>query len=86
MPTFKERIKAILLRDEILSAQDLGRAIQEQETTGGELSKILIRMGLIDEEQLAFLLSEGLHLPVINIARLKVDPAVANSLPADILK
>ncbi|MBF0594218.1 MAG: Flp pilus assembly complex ATPase component TadA [Candidatus Omnitrophica bacterium] len=86
MPTFKDRIKAILLRDEILSADDLARAVEEQETVGGELSKILIRMGMIDEEQLAFLLSEGLHLPVINISRLKIDPAVATLLPADILK
>ncbi len=86
MPTLKERIKSILLRDDILSASDLARAIEEQETTGGELSKILVRMDLIDEEQLAFLLSEGLHLPVINIARLKIDPAVVNSLPIDILK
>lgn len=86
MPTFKERIKVILLRDEILSAQDLARAIKEQETTGGELSKILVRMGLIDEEQLTFLLSEGLHLPVINISRLKIDPAVVNSLPVEVLK
>jgi type IV pilus assembly protein PilB len=86
MPTFKERIKSILLRDEILSPEDFARAIEEQEATGRELSKILVRMQLIDEEQLAFLLSEGMHLPVINIARLKVDPVVANSLPVDILK
>ncbi len=86
MPTFKERIKAILLRDGILSSEDLGRAIQEQDTTGGELSKILVRMGLIDEEQLAFLLSEGLHLPVINISRLKIDLAVVNLLPVEILR
>jgi len=86
MPTFKERIKSILLRDEILSPQDFARAIEEQETTGRELSKILVRMKLIDEEQLAFLLSEGLHLPVINIARLKIDPNIVKSLPVDVLK
>ncbi|MBF0387178.1 MAG: Flp pilus assembly complex ATPase component TadA [Candidatus Omnitrophica bacterium] len=86
MPTFKERIQVILLRDGILNSQDLGRAVQEQESTGGELSKILVRLGLIDEEQLAFLLSEGLHLPVINIARLKIDPAVVKVLPVEILK
>ena len=86
MPTFKERIKLILLRDELISPQDLARAVEEQEATGGELGGILVRMGLIDEEQLAFLLSEGLQLPVINISRFKVDPAVVNSVPVDILK
>ncbi|MBF0618588.1 MAG: Flp pilus assembly complex ATPase component TadA [Candidatus Omnitrophica bacterium] len=86
MATLKERIKDILLREKILRPEDLARALEEQEKSGGELSRILIRMGLLQEEQLAFILSEGLNLPVINISRLKVDPAVAAMLPADVLK
>jgi type IV pilus assembly protein PilB len=86
MATLKERIKDILLREKILSQEDLARGLEEQNKSGGDLSSILVRMKLINEEQLAYLLSEGLHLPVINISRLKIDPAVATSVPVDILK
>jgi type IV pilus assembly protein PilB len=86
MATLKERIKEILLREKILSQEDLARGLEEQTKSGGDLSSILVRMKLINEEQLASLLSEGLNLPVINISRLKIDPEVATSVPVDILK
>ncbi|MBF0569362.1 MAG: Flp pilus assembly complex ATPase component TadA, partial [Candidatus Omnitrophica bacterium] len=86
MPSLKERIKEILLREEILRPEDLESALQEQRVSGGDLSRVLVRLKLINEEQLAFILSEGLHLPIINISRLKVDPAVVNSVPMEILK
>ena len=86
MATLKERIKDILLREKILSQEDLARGLEEQSKSGGDLSSILVKMKLINEEQLAYLLSEGLHLPVINISRLKIDPVVATSVPVDILK
>lgn len=86
MSMIKERIKAILIRDQILKPEDLERALEEQKRTGGELSKILVRLGLLDEEQLTSLLSEGLQLPVINVSRMKLDPAVVNMIPAEVLK
>jgi type IV pilus assembly protein PilB len=86
MSSLKERIKEILIREKILSQQDLARGLEEQSKSGGDLSSILVRMKLINEEQLTYLLSEGLHLPVINISRLKIDPQVATSVPVDILK
>ncbi len=86
MATLKDRIKDILLREQIVTPDDLQRVLEEQGRTGDPLSRILLREGLIDEEQLAFLFSEGLQLPVINISRLKIDPAVVSSIPVDVLK
>ncbi|NTV29919.1 MAG: Flp pilus assembly complex ATPase component TadA, partial [Candidatus Omnitrophica bacterium] len=86
MSTIKERIKAILIRDQMLKSEDLDRALEEQKRSGGELSRILVRMGLLDEEQLASLLSEGFQLPVLNVARMKIDPSVVNMIPAEVLR
>ncbi len=86
MATVKERIKDILLREKILKPEDFERVLEEQRTFGGHLSKILVRMGLIDEEQLTFILSEELQLPIINVARMKLDPAVVSLIPMDVLK
>lgn len=86
MSTLKERIQSILLREKLICPDDFKRALEEQKVSGGALSKILVDKKLIDEDQLAFLLSEGLQLPIINIARLKIDPSVATMLPIETLR
>lgn len=76
MASLKERIKEILLRDQIISAEELDKALEEQKKTGEELHRILVKFNLIDEDTLTQVLSEGLGYPPINISRLKIDPAV----------
>ena len=86
MATLKDRIRDILLREKILRPEDLERALKEHARSGGDLSKLLVRMGLVNEEQIAFLLSEGLQLPIMNISRMKIDPSVVAMIPLDVLK
>ena len=81
MGSLKDRLKEILIRDKHISPEDLASALKEQEKTGGELSKVLIRLKLIDEDILAQILSEGLGLPPINVSRLKIDPEVLKIIP-----
>lgn len=84
MATFKERIKEILLRGDIIKKADLDLALEEQKKSGGDLSKILVKLKLINEKDLTHLLSEGLGMPPIDISRLKIDSAVLKLIPPDI--
>jgi type IV pilus assembly protein PilB len=86
MATLKERVKEILLREKILSPEDFDRVLEEQASSEEGLSQILVRMGFVDEETLASLLSEGLDLPMMNVSRFKIDPAVLALIPLDVLK
>lgn len=83
MASLKDRIKEILLRDELISSHDFQRALDYQKEKGGELGRILINLKLIDENTLTQVLSEGLQLPVINIARLQITPEVVQLIPKD---
>lgn len=76
MPSFKDRLKEILIRDHLIKNEDLESALAEQKTSGEELSRILVRLKLIDEDALTHILSEGLGLPPISISRLKIDPLI----------
>ena len=58
LPT-QETLKEILLRDHLINAEDLDRAIEEQKRSGGELSRILLRLKIIAEDQLSVVLSEA---------------------------
>ncbi|MDP8211837.1 MAG: ATPase, T2SS/T4P/T4SS family [Candidatus Zapsychrus exili] len=84
MSSLKERLQNILLRDKLISPEDLDIALAAQKETGGELSKILSQLNLIDQDTLSQALSEGLGLPPINISRLSVDPKVIGIIPYEI--
>ena len=84
MASLKERLQEILLRDNIISQENLDKALAEQKKRGGELSKVLAKMNLINERELSLILSEGLGIPPIDISRLKIDPAVIKLIPQDI--
>ena len=84
MSSFKERLLEILVRDKVIRQEDLDKALQEQKASGGPLSKILVKLNLISEDELTRILSEGLGMPPIDMSRLKIDPDVVHLIPQDI--
>lgn len=84
MDSLKDRLKQILLRDNLISRNDLSAALEEQLQTGEELSKILVRANLIDQNILGQILSESLEMPIINVQRLKVFHDVLGLIPKDL--
>jgi type IV pilus assembly protein PilB len=82
--SLKDRLKEILIRDKLISPYDLEKALEEQSKTGGELSKVLVKLKMIDEDVLTQVLSEGLGMPPISISRLKIDPSVLKIIPKDL--
>src|SRR5476649_1839976 len=83
LPT-QETLKEILLRDKLITPEDLNGAIEEQERTGGELSRILLRLKLVAEDQLSVVLSEVLQLPLINLNLFRIDPSLLKLIPKEI--
>jgi len=83
LPT-QDNLKEILLRDRLISPENLGRAVEEQRRSGGELSRVLLRLKLIAEDELSVVLSEALQLPLINLNLFRVDPAVLKLIPKDV--
>jgi type IV pilus assembly protein PilB len=84
MASLKDRLKEILIRDKHIKPEDLEKALEDQKKTGDELSKILVRLKLINEDVLTQVLSEGLGFPPISIYRLKIDPNIIKIIPKDI--
>ncbi len=81
MFSLKERLQQVLIRDQIIKEADLQRALDEQKKSGGELSRILVQMKLVTEDDLTHALSEGLGMPPIDISRLRIDPEVVKIIP-----
>jgi type IV pilus assembly protein PilB len=85
MESAKDRLKHILLRDNLLTPEKLQHALEEQKMSGGELSRILLKLKLIDENTLSHVLSEALELPLIDVSRLKIDQEILKLLSQDVV-
>jgi len=63
----KLRIGDLLVDNRILTEESLGLALKEQEKTGGRLGKILIQLGLVEENVLLDTLADQLAIPLVSL-------------------
>ncbi len=84
MISLKERLMELLLKNKLITKEDLDKALAEQKKKGGRLSEILVKLELVNENDLAIALSESLGLPNIELARIKIPPEVIKVIPKDV--
>jgi type IV pilus assembly protein PilB len=81
MVSLKERLTEILIKNKLITRENLDKSLDVQSKEGGRLSDILVRLGFISQKDLIIALSEGLGLPPIDLSRFKIDPAVTSLIP-----
>ncbi|MBV5340891.1 MAG: type IV-A pilus assembly ATPase PilB [Deltaproteobacteria bacterium] len=82
------RLGEILVKNNLISRDQLDRALEEQKLSGGQLrlGSILINLKLITEEQLTSFLSKQYGVPSVNLADYEIDPAVIKIIPAEVVQ
>ena len=83
MASFKERIAKALLSRGLLTQEQLDEALAIQHSKGGSLQQILIRQGLIKEDELLAVISQGLGIPPISLSRLKLPHDLKGLIPRE---
>ncbi|BDV43130.1 type IV-A pilus assembly ATPase PilB [Geotalea uraniireducens] len=80
------RLGELLVRNNLITKEQLAKALEEQKATGGQprLGSILIKNGLIAEPDLTSFLSKQYGVPSINLAEFEADPSVIKAIPADV--
>ena len=76
------RLGDILVEKKLITKEQLEAALKEHEKTGEFLGQVLIRMGFIDEVELAKTLSRQMGLPYVNLQEIKIDDSVIRRVPA----
>ncbi len=71
----------LLIADGLITQEQLQHALVEHKKTKEKLGVILIRLGLVNEDQLVGFLSRQFGIPSITLADVEVDPAVAKLVP-----
>ena len=78
------RIGELLVREKVLSLQQLQQAQDEAKRTGKRLGATLAKMGLVPDTVLTQMVARQYSLPAINLSELEIDPNVLKLIPKDI--
>src|SRR6188508_171203 len=77
------RIGELLLKEKRITPEQLQEVLAYQKANGGKLGLILVKMGLVRDEEITSLLSRQYGVPSINLAQFEIDPAVIKLIPPD---
>jgi type IV pilus assembly protein PilB len=80
------RLGELLLRDQIISPEQLQRAQEESKKSGERLGNTLVKVGAIQEDDLTQFLSKQYGVPAINLSEFDIDPEVIALVPAEVVK
>jgi len=77
----KRSLGETLVEEGIISREQLTQAQEEEKRSGQHLRKVVVRMGLIEEEDLVELLSDKLNVPRIELGNYLIDPKIVELVP-----
>src|ERR1051326_6307605 len=78
------RIGELLVRENLISSQQLQKAQEETKKSGGRLGFNLTKLGYIKETDLTSFLSKQYGVPSINLAGFEIEQDVINLVPKDV--
>ncbi|MBW1980581.1 MAG: type IV-A pilus assembly ATPase PilB [Deltaproteobacteria bacterium] len=81
-----KKLGELLVRETLITEEQLENALQEQKNNGGVLGTHLVKMGYLEEGELLEFLSKQYGVPVTDPSKLDVDPEVIDMIPSNIVQ
>src|SRR6185503_12397710 len=78
------RLGELLVREQLISPEQLQRALEDSRKSGDRLGNSLVKMGVLQEEDLTQFLSKQYGVPAINLAEFDIDQEVIDLIPKDV--
>jgi type IV pilus assembly protein PilB len=79
-----ERIGDLLVREGLITREQLQQALQEQRGSGMRLGYTLVKLGLIQEVEITKMLARQYRVPAVDLSRFEVDPKIVKLIPPDV--
>ncbi|HWY09286.1 MAG TPA: type IV-A pilus assembly ATPase PilB [Candidatus Acidoferrales bacterium] len=77
------RLGEILLKESLITQDQLDKALEFQRSNGGKLGSCLTKMGFITDDDITGVLSRQYGVPSINLKYYEIDPNVIKLIPQD---
>lgn len=78
-------ISQILLDKGLLTVEQMGEAVALQKAEDMRLDRALVQLGLLTERQLLQVMSEHLHIPMVNLEGVTIEPETLRALPSKVV-
>jgi type IV pilus assembly protein PilB len=79
-----DRLGDLLIREGLITKEQLDKALQEQKNNGQRLGYNLVKMGFVQETEITKMLARQYRMPAVDLARFEVDPKIVKLIPADV--
>src|SRR5580698_9318105 len=77
------RLGEILIKENLITSEQLKQALDHQKSTGGRLGTCLMKLGFISDDEITGVLSRQYGVPSINLKYYEVDASVIKLIPQD---
>jgi type IV pilus assembly protein PilB len=74
----------MLVKADLITPEQLDRALALQRTSGGRIGSTLAKLGYITEEEIATFLARQYSVPSVDLGTVKIDPAIIKLVPAEV--
>src|SRR5690242_7933493 len=78
-----QRLGDLLVREKIITQDQLAQALKKQKQTGGRLGSVLVSLGFLNDEEVTNFLSRQYGVPAINLQFFEIDPNVVKLIPQE---
>jgi type IV pilus assembly protein PilB len=83
-PTSGERIGDLLLKEGLITREQLDKALQEQRQNGTRVGYNLVKLGFIQELDLIRTLARQYKMQAVDLSKFEFDPKIVKMIPADL--
>jgi type IV pilus assembly protein PilB len=78
-----DRLGEVLIRDGLLTQEQLAAALAEQRQNGGRLGYLLVKLGFVPEIEITKILARQYRMPAVDLSRFEVDPRILKLIPPE---
>jgi type IV pilus assembly protein PilB len=78
-----DRLGDILIREGLITRDQLTAALTEQKSSGHRLGYVLVKLGLVQELEVTKVLARQYRMPAVDLTRFEVDIKIIRLIPAD---
>ncbi len=79
-----ERIGDLLMREGLITRDQLDKALQEQRQNGTRVGYNLVKLGFVQETEVTKMLARQHRMPAVDLSKFEVDPRIAKLIPGEL--
>jgi len=79
-----ERLGDLLVREGLITREQLQKALEEQRASGMRLGYVLVKLGIVQEIEITKMLARQYRVPAVDLSRFEVDQKIIKLLPPDV--